>query len=665
MINLGKRVAFFILLITSLITNHAALASSIESLAWLPLLSANLKKLQPNKNCPQNLLIDMQVDKKDSIIKSSVGRLNWDLDCSVPAKSEKVASTNKAQSFDDNNKQIQLLLQQLSSLASFELKINRINLISHFIESTFSGSLSIQKTSQEVSAVFSSKLIKAQARLDLQSKDFNLDAAVVLEQLPDFIQLTDKQITYLNNDLNLHYQSNLNRWYKGDFQIDWQGKIADFTDSSDLSIIGQVDLIQSQISLSKLLFNAQQVMLSISETERWNTGYIKLKNDQPVVLNYEKPKLEALPISLRIGTSNLLTDVERGKSKRIRIDKQKLPPLLLQLSATGNENKLFVDWTSTLLNQKLTGNLALNPESISLKVSDNKINLVTLVESTKNYVEAIELFDISSGELKLDLSAQYNRNKGSIAFTNVLSSDDISGKKDNILFDGLTLFSHLDYQVDASKKITVKKDVQQINIENLFIGIPLQALQLEATLNAGEPIIQHFKTRLLGGRIDLDDFKMHAPSQTVLNLSGISLAEVIKYSAYPEIQGKGLLDGMLPLLLTKDGPEIADGLIFARAPGGYIKVPENTVIKAMGRGNPAFTLTMQILTNFQFDTLQGNIGYTSDGESDLKFEIKGISPTVSGTQPITFNYSHNENILKLLKSLRFNDELVRDIKENY
>ena len=122
---------------------------------------------------------------------------------------------------------------------------------------------------------------------------------------------------------------------------------------------------------------------------------------------------------------------------------------------------------------------------------------------------------------------------------------------------------------------------------------------------------------------------------------------------------------MLPLTLTREGPEIKDGVIFARVPGGYIKVPENTVIKAMGRGNPTFSFTMKLLSNFQFDTMQGRIGYTSDGESDLKIEIKGISPTVSGTQPINFNYSHNENILKLLKSLRFNEELVRDIKERY
>ena len=72
-----------------------------------------------------------------------------------------------------------------------------------------------------------------------------------------------------------------------------------------------------------------------------------------------------------------------------------------------------------------------------------------------------------------------------------------------------------------------------------------------------------------------------------------------------------------------------------------------------------------MLSNLQFDTLQGVIDYAADGESDLKIEMKGINPNVSGTRPVTFNYSHNENILKLLKSLRFNEQLIKQIEERY
>ena len=665
MINTGRRITFFIILIATLIASTPILASSIESLAWLPLLSANVKKIQPNKACPQNQAIDIKVNKTASVINSSVGKLYWDFDCITVAKSKKVTGTSKALSEQDKNKQIQLLIQKLSVLPTFELQLKSINLFSSLLKSRFLGSLSIQKTDFKLSVKLNSDLIKVQSNFDLQTKKLNLDATVELDKLSHYIHLTDVQSRTLNNVLKLNYQSDLNQWHKGDFKVDWQGEVSDFSETATLSMVGKVNLYKTQIILSELLFNAQKVTIPISENQRWNTSYIKLKNTQPVLFNYAESNFDALPLAIRVGKSNLVTNVERGKSKRIRVDKQKLPPLLVQLLVTGNENKLLVDWTSTLLNQKLTGNLQLSPEMLTLKLPQNTIKLGPLVESASNYMSVLDFVEIESGEIKLDLSAQYNIKNEHLSFKSKLSSDEISGKKDNILFDGITLTSHLDYAIDATKKVTVNEDTQKINIENIFVGIPIQALQLDATLNAGKPIVQHFKARLLGGKLDLDDFKVSVPSQTVLNLSGISLAEVIKYSSYPEIQGKAVLDGTFPLMLTTDGLEIENGIIFARAPGGYIKVPENTVIKAMGRGNPAFSFTMQLLSNFQFDTLQGKIGYTNDGESDLKVEIKGISPTVSGAQPVNFNYSHNENILKLLKSLRFNDELVRDIKERY
>jgi len=326
---------------------------------------------------------------------------------------------------------------------------------------------------------------------------------------------------------------------------------------------------------------------------------------------------------------------------------------------------LQADWQLALLKQVFHGELRLVDNIASLQVDKKILNIKSLLAYLGEYIEQASLIDIESGELSLELNLLYRLAEQSMMFAGTVSSSEIAGKQEDILFDGVEFNSQFNYSIDKQREVTIDKDEQQLKIKNLFIGVPIQALKIDARMQNGEPVIDHFKARLLGGRLDFADFSVNAPSQTTINLSGISLTEIIKYSAYPEIEGKGLIDVQLPLELTDNGPEINAGLISARAPGGYIKVPENTVITAMGRANPAFFLTMQLLSNFQFDTMQGKIAYTSDGESDLNVEIKGISPTVSGTQPINFNYSHSENILKLLQSLRFNDELLRDIEERY
>jgi len=666
----GKGVAFFnvifflVLSIMSPLTQADSAPSSIQSLGWLPLLTANIKKLQPDINCPQNTINDINVDNTGAVISSQITEVSWDLDCfSDQVDDKKVNSTVYSKTEKDD--QLILLLEQFAELPDFKLQLSTINLLSSFINIPFSTSLSFQKVLSKIDVQAHSDLLDAQLTIDLKNKQLRLKATVNLAQLPYYIQSTDMQRRYLNSELALGYQSSLKEWRKGDFNLDWKGEVPEISEKVSLSVKGDVNFLTSNITIKRFYFNAQQVDIAIAENQSWKSASIKIKNSAPLRINYSSRQIDALPLVLRIGTSNLLTRVERGKSKRIRTDKQKLPPLVMQLDAKGNKEQLLVDWAISLLNQTLSGHINMLQDIVHLEIVDNKINLQKLFVAGGNYVDELASIELESGEVTLDLSTRYHRNDARVDIESTITTDEIAGKKESILFDGLKINSTIHYYVEANQKITIVKDAQQVDIKNLFIGVPIQTLSVNTQINAGKPVIKYFKASLLGGRLDFDDLKLSAPSQTILHLSGISLPEIIKYSAYPEIETQAILDGMLPLMLTADGVEVTDGLISARPPGGYIRVPENTVIKAMGRGNPAFSFTMQLLSNFQFDTMQGRIGYTDDGESDIKVEINGLSPAVSGTQPINFNYSHNENILKLLQSLRFNEQLVRDIEERY
>jgi hypothetical protein len=659
MFQLGKRSALFFIFLGIFVSSQATLADNIKSLNWLPLLTVSMQKLLPDKNCPQNQVNDLQVNKNSTQVNSNIREINWDLNC-TQSKSKKVQSKTVI-----NNQQISLLLKHLLELPEFKLNINAINLTSELIKITFSSHLSISKVASQIFITFKSDLLQGKVSLNLQSKKFIANADVMLEELPRFIQFTKQQSHYLNNKLSIGFQSDLNDWQKGRFSVDWQGSVAKFSDHVDLSIEGQIDFFSKKLILSTFFVNAKQVLAPIAEDKSWKTDYIKLKNSGLVLFNYANMSIKSLPLDLRLGSSHLLTKIARGKSKRMRIDNQKLPSLFMQLAINGRKSELLVDWELAVLNQKLEGKLFLDPKLIKLQLLENTLHIQSLVKSSRNYVDGLDRIHIEKGIIKLDLSAQYQRKNKTLTFKSKLITDDVSGKKDNITFDGISFNSDLHYLVDAQNNISILEDKQQLKVANLFVGLPIQAIQVDAIMAAGKPVIQHFKARLLGGRLDFDDFKLNAPSQTILNVGGISMAEMIKYSAYPEIKSQAIIDGMLPLTLTIDGPKVTDGIIFARPPGGYIKVPENTIIKAMGDGNSDLSFTMQLLSNFQFHTMLGRVGYNSDGESDLNIEIKGISPAISGTQPINFNYSHNENILKLLESLRFNDELVDDIKERF
>ncbi|MFT6984408.1 MAG: hypothetical protein ACJAT7_000195 [Psychromonas sp.] len=661
--------SYLIILVSCLLLLSSAPLSAQTTqrllLNWLPFLTSNIKRIQPNQSCPQNQLLNIQASHKQNKLNTDIGVIDWDLNC--PAAQTDKGST-KQLPFTLQKGQIDLqlneLFKRLAALPETNIRIKSLNLATNLLHKKLSFSVFIKKKEEHLFITLSGEQLKADLKINLLNKDVSVESRIDLEQIAQLITLPVELNKLLHDELKVSYTTNLKSWGKGAFTLNWQGSLPDLAKQGQLSLAGDINLLADQLAVSQLAINLQNVNYSLSTQQEWKTRSISLKLAQPALINLSSLQIHSLPLQLRVGRSALLTKTPRGKMQRIHIDTQKLPSLFASIDAQGSVDHLSLDWRLSLLNQTLAGKLLYADKKIKVELPDTHLSPQTLVESLHSYLPATELLQIKSGEINLQLSAWYDLTKNSTRVASHISAHSVAGENSNVLFDGISLNSELDYLFEK-EKVTVNTDKLQLKIANLFVGIPIQALQLDAQINIGEPLVQHFKARLLGGRVDFDDFTLAAPSQTLINLSGLSLSEVVKYSAYPEIESTAIIDGVLPLSLTAQGPTISNGTISARAPGGYIKVPENSVTVAMGQVNPAVAYTMQLLSDFQFDTLQGTIGYTADGECDLKIAIKGINPNVSGTQPINFNYSHNENILQLLKSLRFNEQLVQQIKERY
>lgn len=649
----GSRLAFFITCSALLITSYATQANSLLALTWLPLLSANLQSLQLDKHCPQNQLHDLQVTKNTSQIMAKVKRIAWDLDCVGDPSSQ--ASDNTPLIKESAIKQ---LLQQWLAAPYFELQLQHINLKSKQLNRPFITPLTIHNESDGLHLKMSNKLANAEMFLHRQSQQLSLDVTMDAEQLQHYVNIDAAYQPWMSGELTLQYRADMTHWQKGEFRLAWQPADGAHLKQGNVLLVGRLDLSAQQIVLTQALMESEQINLPVGEQQRWLGNAVSLRNNNALIFNYAPFKVERADISVNVAPSQLLT-------KRQRVEQQKLPPLLLQLDMHSQGKQLAIDWQAQLLSQLLQGSLQVEGPQLSLQMQQQHLDIKLLVSALSQYVKDLDRLVVESGEGKLSLSADYDYRQQTFGIDSKLTTTQISGQKEALLFDGVSVNSRLHYSIDAHKVITIHKDKQQLKIENLFVGIPIQALQVDARVAAFNPVIDHFKARVLGGRVDFEQFSTVMPSTTNVKLSSISLSEIFKYSVYPEIQAQGFIDGSLPLTVSKEGVQIESGNIFAREPGGYIKVPENTVIKAMGRGNPAFSLTMQLLANFQFDTLQGKLDYENDGETELKIEVKGMSPTVSATQPINLNYSHSENILKLLKSLRFKEQLERDIEERY
>jgi hypothetical protein len=663
--------SYCLLLINSPLVNANELAAINEQekpfLTWLPLLSSSLKRLQADIHCPQNYLTDIQVVKEKDKIKSTIAAVHWDLECpaantkKTPSISPLTLTLDKSQS----DAQLAQLLKFLQRLPDSEIVIKSLNIQSAVLKKKLAFEMHLSKSKQAVLIRLANKALQLTVNVDLLNKSFHLKTELKSEKVIEYIKLPKAYSGLIKGPVTFSYASDLNKWELAQFVITSSAEMPSVAEKVALNIAGEINLLTKQVSLQKMDLGLSKINYALTDKAVLKVPFLKLTLPQPASIDLANElNIKTLPVQLRIGGSAMHTKVERAINKSVRTTTQKFPALFANIDIHGKANNLHMGWSLSLLNTSLSGHLKYHAKVLTANIKKGQLTVATLIDGLQGYLPAVQDWSVAKGLINYQLNAKYNLQTKNGYVKSSLQGLNIAGQKGNILFDGLLFNSDTELEI-KNAALNIKQGRQQLTLSNLFVGIPIQALKIDAHSRAGITVIDNLNALLLGGKITLQELTMLPQSRSSIELSGLRLSEIVKYSAYPGIAVNGLLDGVLPFTLTSRGVSIEQGVISARTPGGYIKVPQDDTVKKMSSTHPALAFTLRLLSNFQFDTLQGRIGYTADGEMDLNAEIHGLSPDVSGVQPVKFKYSHRENILKLLESLRFSDELTRQIQERY
>src|SRR5690606_37218056 len=130
------------------------------------------------------------------------------------------------------------------------------------------------------------------------------------------------------------------------------------------------------------------------------------------------------------------------------------------------------------------------------------------------------------------------------------------------------------------------------------------------------------------------------------------------------VQANGTLDGLLPIVLTPQGPQVPAGNLFARDPGGIIRYQSPTA-DALGSSDQSVGFAMQILENFHYNQLQTGILYQPDGQLNLALQFQGKNPEFFGGQSTHLNVNLEYNLLDFLESLRVTQNVISTLEEKY
>lgn len=219
---------------------------------------------------------------------------------------------------------------------------------------------------------------------------------------------------------------------------------------------------------------------------------------------------------------------------------------------------------------------------------------------------------------------------------------------------------------------------------NLFDpGFPLTDIEVEADIALGKDAeklpdnwIQQLtglsdtdvsmtaKGKVLSGQFLLPEFnlKLQDKSHAYLLLQAMSLEEVLRIQPQIGIYADGIFDGVLPVDLINGKVSITGGQLAARAPGGLIAISGNPAVEQMRQSQPYLDFVFSTLEHLQYSQLSSSFDMDQAGDAKLLVEVKGRSQGVE--RPIHLNYSHEENMLQLFRSLQIGNDLQDRIEKS-
>lgn len=263
---------------------------------------------------------------------------------------------------------------------------------------------------------------------------------------------------------------------------------------------------------------------------------------------------------------------------------------------------------------------------------------------------------------------------------------DLSGSISQLPFEGANLSALCRLTLDKEAKAPAEAELncQQLkaSVQAFNPGVLLTNLGLEGQLSLTPELDsnnQSTQAKLLPGFRDADiqvrgqgellkgqmllpsfRLRLNAPSNAYLVLQGLSLEELLAIQPQEGIYADGIFDGVLPVFITDGQVSVKGGRLAARAPGGLIKVGNNPAVAQMRAGQPYLDFAFSTLEHLQYSTLASTYDMAPDGEAWLKVEVKGQAEGIE--RPIHLNYSHEENMLQLLRSLTIGDKLQTQIE---
>ncbi|MFO7527604.1 MAG: YdbH domain-containing protein [Marinobacter sp.] len=272
--------------------------------------------------------------------------------------------------------------------------------------------------------------------------------------------------------------------------------------------------------------------------------------------------------------------------------------------------------------------------------------------------------EISDGRLSVQASVRLP-DTGPELEGKVIASG-MSGIVDRMAWTGL------DGTLELSLEDALVARTSELQLEQLNPGVPLGPVSLAGSYRAplqalakGTVSLIQGHAGFLGGEIRVKPGEWNLadlPVTVPVWLNDIQVNRLMTVYPAEGLAGTGTLQGEVPLVISRQGVQVAGGNIRAVAPGGTLKLPADR-LQALARNNETMDLVVRALQDFNYSVLNSTIDYDQEGTLNLGLRLEGSSPQIRGGHPIVVNINLQEDIPALLTSLQLSGRVNEAVTE--
>ncbi len=264
-------------------------------------------------------------------------------------------------------------------------------------------------------------------------------------------------------------------------------------------------------------------------------------------------------------------------------------------------------------------------------------------------------FDVLSGNIKLSSEAAWSQ-QDKLNFSAKIKFEDVGGNVSEQLFSGLSFDHELELlpQLQSRHGSVIKLALLDSGVIANNISSKL-AIKTAVSGPLPQIVMQNLYGEIFGGTFSGDNLHYdlnRSKNKFNIKASNIDLAEIVKTQQLNDITATGRIDGIIPVEINQDGVFIEDGAFLNHVRNGTIRYNPKAGTDQLQQ-NPLTGIALDALKDFHYSHLSAGVNFTPDGTLSINLQLKGTSPELDTNRPVHLNINTEQNLLSLLKSLRY------------